>query len=109
MKCRWVLFTLKYKPNGTLERYKASLVNKGYTWAYELIIMILFAPVANMNIVTLLSSRTNLDWSLQLFDIQNCLLAWRLRERGMEAPLRFNDGFKTSKVCIFHKTLYALK
>jgi len=29
VRCRWV-FTIKYKANGTLERYKTSLVVKGY-------------------------------------------------------------------------------
>lgn len=33
MACRWV-FTIKYKADGTLERYKARLVAKEYTLTY---------------------------------------------------------------------------
>jgi len=32
--CKWV-FTLKYKADGSLERYKTQLVAKGYTQTYE--------------------------------------------------------------------------
>ncbi|GKF20529.1 putative ribonuclease H-like domain-containing protein [Tanacetum coccineum] len=31
--CRWV-FTIKYKPDGTIERYKVRLVAKGHTQTY---------------------------------------------------------------------------
>jgi len=33
MGCEWV-YTVKYKSNGTLDKYKAGLVAKGYTQAY---------------------------------------------------------------------------
>lgn len=33
--CRWV-FSVKYKADGTLERYKARLVAKGYTQTYAI-------------------------------------------------------------------------
>ena len=32
--CRWI-FTIKYKSDGSLERYRARLVAKGYTQTYE--------------------------------------------------------------------------
>ena len=32
--CRWV-FTVKHKPDGTVDRYKARLMAKGYIQTYE--------------------------------------------------------------------------
>ena len=34
VNCKWI-FTLKYKADGSLERYKARLVAKGYTQTYR--------------------------------------------------------------------------
>ncbi|XP_071919974.1 uncharacterized protein [Coffea arabica] len=40
---------LKFKADGSLERYKARLVAKGYTWTYGVDYRETFAPVAKMN------------------------------------------------------------
>ena len=54
--CRWV-YTIKCNFNGSLERYKARLVVKGYTQTYAL--------VAKMNTIrVLISLAVNLDWEL---------------------------------------------
>ena len=52
---------IKYKVNGTLERYKARLVVKGYTQTYEIDYQT-FTLVAKMNTICfLLSLATNFD------------------------------------------------
>lgn len=59
--CRWV-FTLKYNSDGTLERYKAQLVAKGYTQSqtYSVGNVETFAPIPKINSVrVLLSIATN--------------------------------------------------
>ena len=63
--CKWV-FAVKFKGDGSLERYKAKLVSKGYTQTYEVDYQETFAPVAKMNTIRiLLSLAVNFDWELQ--------------------------------------------
>lgn len=55
--CKWV-FTIKYKPGGVVERYKAIMVEKGYTQSYGIDYQETFSPVVKMNSVRVLISLT---------------------------------------------------
>ena len=62
---KWV-FTIKYRSNGSLERYKARLVAKDLTKTLGVNYLETFALVAKLNTVKLLLSIVaNLDWALQ--------------------------------------------
>ena len=80
MGCKWV-FSIKYKADGSIERYKVRLVAKRYTQTYEVDYMETFSLVAKLNTVrVLLSLAVNLDWPLLQFDVKNTFLHGDLEE-----------------------------
>ena len=48
--CKWV-FTTKFKPDGSLDRYKAQLVAKAYAQTYGIDYFETFSLVAKLNYV----------------------------------------------------------
>jgi hypothetical protein len=107
--CKWV-FMIKHKANGSMERYKARLIAKGFTQTYGIYYEETFAPVAKMNLIrVLLSIAENLDWPLHQFDVKNAFLHGDLEEVCMEIRPTLEDSFSMGKVCKLKKALYGLK
>jgi hypothetical protein len=108
--CKWV-FTIKQTPEGKVERYKTSLVAKGYSQTYVIDYDETFVLVAKMSIVrTLISCAVNFGWSLHQLDVKNAFLYEDLEEEVyMEIPPGFGNNQTLGKVCKLKKSLYGLK
>ena len=105
MNCKWV-FDVKYNSDGSLERYKACLVAKGFTYTYGIDYSETFAHVAKLNTIrVLLSIVVYFDWPLQQMDVKNAFLNGELREEVfMVPPPGFEMNFG-SWVCRLYKAL----
>lgn len=108
--CKWI-FTLKYNPDGTLNRYKARLVARGFHQQYGRDFTDTFSPVIKATTVrSVLHLAVNNDWRLRQIDVNNAFLQGRLSDEVyVTQPPGFVDQDRPSYVCRLRKALYGLR
>ena len=104
---KWV-FKKKYKSDGTLERFKARLVARGFSQRFGFDYEETFSPVVRFDSVrVLLSVAAAQDMDTLQFDIKTAFLYGDLDETiYMEQP----RGYEVEgQVCLLRRSLYGLK
>lgn len=105
---RWV-FKTQRNTDGSLERFKARLVARGFTQEYGLSYEESFSPVVRFkSIRTILAVAAEKQMKLKQFDVKIAFLNEELDEKVyMKQPIAFNDDM--DRVCELNKGLYGLK
>jgi hypothetical protein len=108
--CKWV-FKKKFRPDGTVEKYKARLIAKGYTQKEGEDYFDTYSPVARlMTIRVLLFLVASHGLFIHQMDVKTTFLNGELKEEiYMDQPDRFIANGQEKNVCKLLKSLYGLK
>ena len=110
VSCKWI-FTIKYLPNGEIDRHKTRLVARGFTQTYREDYIDTFAPIAKLHTIRIvLSVATNLGWDLWQMDVKNAFLQEELEDEVYMLPPPGLEGMvKLGNVLRLKKAIYGLK
>ena len=106
--CKWI-YKIKTHSDGSIERYKACLVTKGFTQEYGIDYEETFAPVARISYIrAILAVAAASKWDLFQMNVKNAFLNGDLSEEVyMQPPPGLS--VESNKVCHLQRALYGLK
>jgi hypothetical protein len=107
---RW-LFKIKHAVDGSIEKYKARFVARGFSQKEGIDYEETFAPVARYtSIRTIIALAAKMKWKLHQMDVKTAFLNGVIEEEVyIEKPQGFEIEDRKSHVCRLKKALYRLK
>ena len=108
--CKWV-FKKKMKTDGTIDKYKARLVIKGYKQQKGLDYFDTYSPVSRITSIRMMLAIASMrNLAVHQMDVKTAFLNGDLEEEiYMEQPEGFVSPGQAGKVCRLVKSLYGLK
>jgi hypothetical protein len=107
---KWV-FRQKFHSDGSLARYKARWVCRGYSQQQGIDYDETFSPVVKPSTIRIvLSLAVSSSWPIHQLDVKNAFLHGSLNETVYcQQPLGFENSSYPDHVCLLKKSLYGLK
>lgn len=107
---KWI-YKMKYKPDGSIQKYKARLVARGYMQREGTDFEETFTPVARFDTIkAVLAIAARYKWEVYQFDVKSAFLNGYLAEDVyVEQPPGYEVKGRETKVCKLKKALYGLK
>jgi hypothetical protein len=107
---KWI-YKIKHATDGSVEKYKARFVARGFSQVEGIDYEETFASVARYtSICTIIALAASMHWKLHQMDVKTTFLNGEIEE---EVYIEQLDGFmiheKESHVCRLKKSLYGLK
>ena len=103
------MFKIKTKSDGSLKRYKARLVARGFQQTQGRDYEETFAPVAHMTTIrTMIAVVASRSWTISQMDVKNAFLHGELHEKVYMHPPPGVD-VPSGQVCHLRCALYGLK
>ena len=108
--CKWI-FKRKYKPDGSVEKFKARLVPKGFTQKQNIDYFDTYAPMTRISSFRILFALASIyKLYIHQMDVKTAFLNGDLEEEiYMLQPEGCIVSGQESKVCKLQKSLYGLK
>jgi hypothetical protein len=107
---KWIYKT-KHTTDGSIEKYKAIFVSRGFSQKEGIDYEDNFSPVSRyISIRTILSLATMMKWKVHQMDVKKTFLNGEIKEEVcVEKPLGFETHDMETHVCKLKKDLYGLK
>ena len=110
MTFRW-LYKVKYVADGSIEKYKARFVARGFSQVEGVNYSETFAPVARYtSIRSVIAIAAEMGWKIHQMDVKTAFLHGMIEEEiYLEHGLSFEVHERETHVCRLKKALYGLK
>ena len=107
---KWI-YKIKHDVDGSVEKYKARFVARGFSQKERIDYEETFSPVSRYtSIISVLALAVVMKWKIHQMDVKTAFLNGVVQEEVyVEQALSFETHNRESHVCILKKALYSLK